>query len=173
MIQITVDPALWEAARQHLDERAEQVGFFLADWSPAERQFRIRGWQPVLDGAADVHGQLHVSLPDETRSAIIKWAWAEQACLIEAHSHGRWGPAAFSVYDLQNLGEWVPHLWWRLRGRPYAAIVTSARDLDALAWIDGPGEIEQVDGIAADVFFPATGATRLFSRRGDDGRESL
>ena len=108
MIQITVDPALWEAARQHLDERAEQVGFFLADWSPAERQFRIRRWQPVLDGAADVHGQLHVSLPDETRSAIIKWAWAEQACLIEAHSHGRWGPAAFSVYDQQEPRSGVP-----------------------------------------------------------------
>ncbi|MBV9451080.1 MAG: hypothetical protein JO345_34855 [Streptosporangiaceae bacterium] len=170
MIQITVEPGLWRTARQHLDQSAEQVGFFLASWSSADRQFRIRSWQPVLDGAADAHGQRHVSLPDETRSAIIKWAWAEQACLIEAHSHGRRGPAAFSRYDLQNLEEWVPHLWWRLRGRPYAAIVTSARDLDALAWIDGPGEIEPVGGITADVFFPATGATRLLSLRGDDGR---
>ena len=33
MIEIIVEAALWEAARQHLDERAEQVRFFLADWS--------------------------------------------------------------------------------------------------------------------------------------------
>jgi hypothetical protein len=166
MIQITIEPELWESARQHLDKRAEQVGFFLADWSPAARQFRIRAWRPIDDRAADVQGQLHVSLPDETRSAIIQWAWAEDACLIEAHSHGRWSPAAFSPYDLQNLGEWVPHLWWRLRGRPYAAIVTSARDLDALAWIDGPGAIEQVDGITAGAYFPSNGATGSFSVKG-------
>ena len=57
--------------------------------------------------------------------------------------------------------------------RPYAAIVTSARDLDALAWIDGPGEIEQVDGIAAERSSRQPGPPALFSRRGDDGRESL
>jgi hypothetical protein len=159
MIQITAEAGLWGTARQHLDERAERVGFFLADWSPVERRFMIRAWRPVLDGTADVHGEMHVSLPDEARAAVIKWAWAEGACLIEAHSHGRWSPAAFSLYDLRNLEEWVPHIWWRLRGRPYAAIVTSDHDLDALAWIDGPGETEQVDGIAADGFFPSTEAT--------------
>ena len=173
MIDIMVEAGLWEAARKHLDLRAEQVGFFLADWSPADRQFRIHAWRPIDDGPADSPRQLHVSLLDETRSAIIQWASAEDACLIEAHSHGRWSPAAFSQYDLQNLGEWVPHLWWRLRHRPYAAIVTSVRDLDALAWIDGPGEIEQVDGVSADVYLPSTRATRVFSRRGEDGRVPL
>ncbi len=173
MIKITVEAELWGAARKHLDVCAEQVGFFLADWSAADRQFRIRAWRPIDDGLAGSHGQLHVSLPDETRSAIIQWAFAENACLIEAHSHGRWGPAAFSGYDLQNLKEWVPHLWWRLRNRPYAAIVTSNRDLDALAWVDSPGEIEQVDGIAADTYYQATKATRSFYRRGEDGREPL
>lgn len=173
MIQITVESGLWEAARQHLDEHAEQVGFFLADWSPEERRFRIRAWRPIHDGAAEENGQLHVSLPDEMRSAIIQWAWADDACLIEAHSHGRWSPAAFSAYDLRNLEEWVPHLWWRLRGRPYAAIVTSARELDALAWINGPSEVEQVDGVAAGAYFPSTRATLSFNLRGENGRELL
>lgn len=76
MIDILVEAALWEAARNHLDKGAEQVGFFLADWSPADRQFRIRAWRPIDDGCADSPGQLHVSLPDETRSAIIQWACA-------------------------------------------------------------------------------------------------
>jgi hypothetical protein len=173
MIQINIEAGLWETARQHLNEGTEQVGFFLADWSPVERQFRIRAWRPIDSVTADGRDQLHVSLPDEARSAIIQWAWAQDACLIEAHSHGRWSPAAFSPYDLQNLGEWVPHLWWRLQGRPYAAIVTSTRDFDALAWIEDPAEIEQVDGIAADAHFPSTKATRSFRRRGENGRESL
>ena len=85
-----------------------------------------------------MHGHLHVSLPDETLAAIIQWACAEDACLIEAHSHGRWGPAAFSDYDLRNLESGFPTCGGACGRRPYAAIVTSARDLDALAWIDGP-----------------------------------
>lgn len=173
MVQIIADAEVWDAAREHLDTRAERVGFFLADWLPLERRFRVRGWRPIDDAAASGPGELHVSLPDETRSAVIQWAWAEDACLIEAHSHGRWSPAAFSLYDLRNLDQWVSHLWWRLRGRPYAAIVTSTVDLDALAWIDNPGKAEQIDGIVAAAFFPATKATRSFERKSNYGREPL
>lgn len=174
MIQITAEAALWKAARLHLDARAENVGFFLADWSASAGQFRIRDWRAVDGGPADPDGRLHVSLPDETRSAIIQWACAEDACLIEAHSHGRWRPAAFSDYDLRNLREWVPHLRWRLQRRPYAAIVTSDRDLDALAWIDDPSAFEQVDGIATGTYFPATRATLSFVvLKDENGRRAL
>ncbi len=174
MIQITAETTLWEAARTHLDARAENVAFFLADWSRPEGQCTIRAWRAVDDaGPAAADGHLHVSLPDETLAMIIQWACAEDACLIEAHSHGRWSPAAFSGYDLRNLEEWVPHLRWRLQRRPYAAIVTSHRDLDALAWIDDPRAAEQVDGITAGAYFPATRATRSFCWRDEDGREPL
>lgn len=173
MIQITADAALWKAARTHLDTRAENVAFFLADWSPPDRRFTIRTWRAIDADPVSPDGHLHVSLPDETLAAVIRWACAEDKCLIEAHSHGRWSPAAFSGYDLRNLEEWVPHLRWRLQRRPYAAIVTSHRDLDALAWIDDLGAAEQVDGIAADAYFQATGATRTFYQRDGDGRESL
>jgi hypothetical protein len=173
MVRITIDAELWQVARSHLDMRAERVGFFIADWSPVEHGFTVRGWRAIDDGATGRPDVLHVSLSDGTSAAVIQWASAENRCLIEAHSHGRWSPAAFSRFDLRNLDEWVPHLWWRLRGRPYAAIVTSTLDFDALAWIDGPGQAEQVDGVAADVFFPATRATRSREPRSDDGRESI
>lgn len=173
MIQITAEAALWDAARMHLDARAENVAFFLADWSPPDRQLAIRAWRAVDAGPTDPESLLHVSLPDETLAMVIQWASAEGACLIEAHSHGRWSPAAFSGYDLRNLDEWVPHLRWRLQKRPYAAIVTSHRDLDALAWIDDPKAAEQVAGITAGAYFPATRATRSFCRKDEDGREPL
>lgn len=173
MIQITAEAALWEAARMHLDARAENVAFFLADWSLPDRQLAIRAWRAVDAGPTDPESLLHVSLSDETLAMVIQWACAEGACLIEAHSHGRWSPAAFSGYDLRNLDEWVPHLRWRLQRRPYAAIVTSHRDLDALAWIDDPKAAEQVAGITAGAYFPATRATRSFCRKDEDGREPL
>jgi hypothetical protein len=173
MIQITTEAEVWETALKHLRTGAERAGFFVADWLPLERHFRVRGWRAADGTAAGGPRDLHVSLPDETRSAVIQWATAENACLIEAHSHGRWSPAAFSPYDLRNLDDWVPHLWWRLRGRPYAAIVTSSHDFDALAWIGNPGKAEQVDGIVAGAFFPATKATRSLQRRRNDGQEAL
>lgn len=174
MVQIAVDAELWNAVRQHLDLKAERLGFFTADWSPLTRDFTVRDWKPMAEQAAAVGpDELQVSLSDEARMAVIQWAAAEDACLIEVHSHGRRGPAAFSPFDLRNLADWVPHLRWRLRGRPYAAIVTSIHDLDALAWIDAVGEPVQVDGVAADVFFPATRETRSSQRRSNDGREPL
>lgn len=173
MIRISADPVLWATAREHLDVSAERVGFFLADWSPVESTFAVRSWRPIDDSATENRDILHVSLSDGTRSEVIQWAWAEGASLIEAHSHGSWTPAVFSRFDLSNLNEWVPHLWWRLGGRPYAAIVTSAFDFDGLAWISSPGDTEQVEGVSAGAFFRATGATRSRGRRSGDGRESL
>ncbi len=57
-------------------------------------------------------------------------------------------------------------MWWWLRGRPYAAIVTSTLDLDALARIENPDKAEQVDGVVADALFPATKATRFVRTEG-------
>ena len=165
MVTITMDVGLWQAARSHLDTSAERVGFFLADWSPLDRCFAVRHWRPILDGTAGFPDKIHVELSDDTQEAIIRWAWAEAGCLIEAHSHGNWSPAAFSQFDLRGLAEWVPHLWWRMRGRPYAAVVTSKIDFDALAWINGPAVAEQVDGVATDTYLAATKATLLLDAK--------
>jgi hypothetical protein len=159
MVRIGIGENLWGEARSHLDVGAERLGFFLADWSDAKRSFVVRSWRAVRDDASGRSDSLHISLSDELRAEIIQWAASEEACLIEAHSHGRWAPAAFSLYDLQHLEEWVSHLWWRLQRRPYAAIVTSTSDFDALAWIGSPLQSEQVIGLTADGFLPATGAT--------------
>jgi hypothetical protein len=86
-----------------------------------------------------------VTLTDRTRVETIRWSWDARASLIEAHSHGDTGTACFSASDLWGLKEWVPHLRWRLRGCPYAAIVTAGETFDAIAWIDGSDQPEQID----------------------------
>ena len=58
--------------------------------------------------------------------------------------------ASFSLSDISGLEQWVPHLWWRLRGRPYGAIVIDGETLDALAWIEGADEPEQVVSLVID-----------------------
>jgi len=144
----------------HLNDRAEAVGFFIADFDELARTFVLRAWRPVPDDGYDCQGAFHVRLSDNTQTEMIQWATAESACLVEAHSHGRLTPAAFSPTDLDGLSEWVPHCSWRLARRPYAAIVTADDCFDALAWIEGPRFAEQVATLAVGgVEFVATAAT--------------
>ncbi len=149
---------LYRSLRTHLAGRVEQVGFFLADYDDALRVFALREWRPMPPEAFEIQNSYHVTLRDEVRPKIIKWAWDAGACLVEAHSHGDRGVARFSPSDVWGFHEWVPHVRWRLRGRPYAAIVTASDTFDALAWIDGdPEQVERLE-VDGDIHF-ATGRT--------------
>jgi hypothetical protein len=44
----------------------------------------------------------------------------------------------------------VPHLWWRLGGRPYAALVFGAETFDGLAWNHSPADAVPVVSLAVD-----------------------
>jgi hypothetical protein len=144
---------LYRSAREHLRGHVEQVGFFLADFDTEGNAFILREWRPMPPEAFEFQSAYHVTLRDEMRPEIIKWAWDAGACLVEVHSHGDKGIAWFSPSDLYGFDEWVPHVRWRLRGRPYAAIVTAGDSFDALAWLDnekGPVQVTalEVDGVA-------------------------
>jgi hypothetical protein len=144
----TVD--LYRSFRSHLTGRTEEVGFFLADYDPGRRLFVLRDWRPIPPEGFETRSMFHVTLTDEAKVDVIKWAWDSGASLVEAHSHGDDGMAWFSPSDLSGLEEWVPHLAWRLRGQPYAAIVTVGDAFDALAWIDGADLPEQVDSLQVE-----------------------
>jgi hypothetical protein len=106
------------------------------------------------------------------RAEIIKWAWNSGSCLVEAHSHHFGDAACFSPSDMYGLREWVPHLWWRLRGRQYGAIVVDGETFDGLAWIDAADKPEQVISLTIDGSSPirATGRTlSKFTPRAEQG----
>jgi hypothetical protein len=146
-------------ALEHL-AGVEQVGFFLADWVPQERSFRISSWQPVTSSGYAIQTDYHVRLNDDAKAEMIRWAWDSDKCLIEAHSHGPRGRARFSPSDLAGFEEWVPHLWWRLQKRPYAAIVTQGETFDGWAWIENATDAEQVLALEApEATHRATGET--------------
>lgn len=151
----------YRTAMTHLAKRPEQVGFFLAVWQPARRALVIGDWRPLSAKDLEYRNEFHVSLKDHVRPRIIKWAWDSNASLVEAHSHGSFGIATFSPSDLSGFEEWVPHVRWRLRGAPYAAIVTGLEAFDGLSWIDSATDPEQLERIELDdgTSVEATGAT--------------
>ena len=76
----------------------------------------------------------YLELTDATRIGLIKRAHNMAASLVELHSHpGPW-PAAFSLSDRIGLKETVAHMRWRLKKRPYLAIVVAPSGFDALVW---------------------------------------
>lgn len=115
-----------------------------------DHSFECIDWFAVPKDGFVVRTDYHIELTDEVRATIIKRAHDLEACLVEFHSHlGPWR-AEFSPSDRIGLEEFVPHVRWRLRGRPYLAVVVTPAEFDALAWIDGSGVPSRLDGIRVD-----------------------
>jgi hypothetical protein len=77
-----------------------------------------------------------LELTDETRATVIKRAHDLSASVIEIHSHPSQLNAAFSESDIRGFHEFVPHMLWRMKKRPYAAIVVARNSYDSLAWFE-------------------------------------
>ena len=157
-----------------LKENAENVAFLFTDAEVVEDSvvFQESGLYLVQPDEFLIQSGYHVSLTDECLAKVIKMAWDRQSSLVEFHSHpsGRL-PAEFSHSDLHGFQDFVPHIQWRLKERPFAAVVVAPMSFDAMVWTDretspGPLDALEVDG---DRHAP-TGIT-LSNLRGRHGRE--
>src|SRR5207249_4867030 len=111
----------------------EQAAFLYA--TATDGRFQVTGWEPVLPEDFTIQTSFHIELSDPLRAWVIKRAHDLNASLVEIHSHlGPWA-AQFSPSDLAGFEEWVPHVRWRLKGRPYGAFVVTRLNFDGLAWI--------------------------------------
>ncbi len=141
--------------RSHLltsDSESEQAGFIFARRAPVgeDEVFDFLEWFPVPPDGFLVQSDLHFELTDLTRAGVIKRAHDLEASIVEFHTHSGPWPAQFSPSDLLGLGEFVPHVWWRLKGRPYLAVVMTETDYDGLAWIKDAKIAQRIDGIDVD-----------------------
>lgn len=133
------------------DTSNEQAAFLFARASDTDRGVALDVIDSAKLAAADfaVQAPDYLELADATRARLIKRAHDLDASLVEMHSHpGPWD-AAFSPSDLRGLSETVPHMWWRLNKRPYAAIVIAPSGFDAMVWLDGPRSPQELDSLAA------------------------
>jgi hypothetical protein len=153
-IRLEFGDAAYEGLIQHLLPRGsarEQAAFLFARYDGSADQARftvseMRKLEPV-DFACQMGDYLE--LADAARASVIKRAHDLGASLVEVHSHlGPW-PAGFSPSDRSGLRETVPHMWWRLKKRPYLAIVVAASGFDALVWIDNPHVPRALDALVA------------------------
>lgn len=170
-LELTDD--MYDTLRGHLLRgRDEQVAFIFAESidSDGAVSFGARDLYLVPRDGFLVQGPYHVSLTDDAQAKIIKMAWDKRLALVEAHSHpfADW-PTQFSPSDLLGLGEFVPHVRWRLRGMPYLALVMGTSDFDALVWRNSSPEPLTVIQVGDRVIQP-TGLTLRELQQERDGR---
>ena len=118
------------------DTKKEQAAFLFCTTVSDDDSLVFEAMDHALLSPTDFAAQYcdYIELTDETRISLIKRAHNLNASLVEMRSHpGPW-PAAFSFSDRNGLRETVPHMRWRLRKRPYMAIVVAPSGYDALVW---------------------------------------
>ncbi len=142
---LELERGLADALRLHLlpeRPRAEEAAFVFAQQvGGRDDELVLRGVDLELLAPDDFSlRSIHaLELRDSTRARVIKRAHDLAATLVELHSHPFPYPAEFSPTDRSGLDEVVPHVRWRLRGRPYVAIVAAPDSFDALVW-RGPND---------------------------------
>jgi hypothetical protein len=147
-----------------LQNDTEQVAIVFAAVEASENAIVFGAKDAYLATPDDfeIHSEFHVELTDEARARIIKRAWDTGTSPVEFHSHPRdyWG-AMFSPSDMYGFSDYVPHCRWRLRGRPYLAVVVTPAGLDALAWTGADGKPVSLDAIrpAGGAAIPPTNQT--------------
>jgi hypothetical protein len=151
---LKIDDARYDDLIAHLlppDLVQEQAAFLCvrAARSPAQIVLDVVEAAKLGPGDFIVHEDDYLEMTDETRARLIKRAHDLESSLVELHSHAGPWPAAFSDADRAGLRETVPHMWWRLRKRPYLAIVVARSGFDALLWLDNPKVPRPLDGVLA------------------------
>ena len=126
-----------EIMRHLLRGPEEQAAFVFAEMGTEEGALRFTAVEYYLARPEDFEYQsdYHITLTDEALGRLIKMAWDRQSALVELHSHPD-SPffIGFSPSDMSGFEEVVPHVRWRLRGKPYLAIVVGPEGFDALVW---------------------------------------
>ncbi len=124
-----------------LNTTSEQAAFAYAtaDYINEVLYISFIDWELIDKKDFTYYTDFHLELSHEKQAQIIKKAHDLKASIVEWHSHPFYGPAMFSTSDLLGFKEFVPHVMWRLDGRPYSAVVVTPNDLDALVWINNSG----------------------------------
>jgi hypothetical protein len=167
---IRMDSAVADELWRHLvagERGVEEVAFLFASFSREHSVFHVMEQFLVPPTGFAFSSRWHFEISDETRGMVIKRAHDLGLSLIEVHSHDDPDPPQFSPTDFLGFAEFVPHVWWRLRGRPYAAVVIAPGGLDGLAWTDGPETSVALAGIeVSGQLRPASGlsGTKLGGR---------
>lgn len=156
LITLELPAKVYGDLRAHLlpgDSDVEQAAFVYARTERDANDgvaFRFVDHELIRPTGFAIQHSYHLELGDEQRAAVIKRAHDLNASIVEFHSHPGPFPACFSPSDLYGFKDFVPHVWWRLKNRPYLAVVVASTGFDALAWVNSPSAPEAVDSIVME-----------------------
>lgn len=163
---IELSDAAWRELRNHLlppHSQIEEGAFLLArhELQPGNN-IVFRHIETILLGREHYVSQEHdyLELTDGARAHLIKRAHDLDASLIEFHSHPGPYPACFSPADMHGFSEFVPHVLWRLKQRPYAAVVVAPSGFDGLMWappVSSPIALDRLS--VGEKIYASTGLT--------------
>ena len=159
-MSVRLSPEQFHDLRAHLFAgKVEQAGFGYGLWTPHSSggEFAISSIELIAPEDLAFQSGYHIELGREAQARIIKTAFTKREGLVEFHSHRTAQPACFSPSDFRGFEEFVPHVRWRLAGRPYAAIVFHMSSVDGLVWLDDkPVQLDHIHSSATESE-PATG----------------
>lgn len=164
-----VHAALWAHLMDQSPFEEAAFSYMREDSLKEADAYQYIEWYPVPPSGFTSRSGFHLELTDDTRALVIKRAHDLGASLVEFHSHtGHW-PPAFSPSDLAGFREFVPHVWWRLKRRPYLAVVVGHSGFDGLAWVTDAHRPARLGGIRVngELLMP-TGLSSLSMEPNDD-----
>lgn len=149
-VTISIPEDLYDRLQAHLlppDSPDEQAAFLFARATTIHIGCRFEVIDHVLveQEGIEYHPSGYLELADTTRAWVVKKAHDLGTSLIEMHSHRFPFPAIFSPTDITGLREFVPHMWWRLKGKPYLALVVAPDSFDAFAWLTHPKKPKSIN----------------------------
>jgi hypothetical protein len=123
--------------RAHLMAAAprEQAAFIYFATDDLAGAFHVKAIELLTEHDFVAQFEDYLEITDEARQRMIRTAHENQFGVVEFHSHPFHLAAQFSHADYMGLQETVPHMLWRLKGRPYGAVVVGPDDFDGLIWL--------------------------------------
>lgn len=132
--------------------KLEESAFLFVDITldGSKVDFIYRDSYYVLESDYVFRSGFHLELKDSVRAMVIKKAHDLKCCIVESHSHINQGIAEFSYSDWTGFDDFVPHVQWRLKGKPYISLVFTRRNFDALVWFKENQHPVALKGIRVD-----------------------
>jgi len=151
--KLIIPKPIYNDLKSHLlpyRQENEEAAFLFADSLQLDDRIILRFKELYKASPQDflTRSSYHFELADEVRAKLIKKAHDLNASIIEFHSHLDPKFMQFSATDLMGFKEFVPHVLWRLKGRPYCAVVVTEKGFDALVWlkdIDNPTSLDVIE----------------------------
>lgn len=130
----------------------EECAFLFVDaiFNESKVEFIYKDSYCLMDSDYKFRSGFHFELKDSTKAMIIKKSHDLGCCIVEAHSHNEQRKAEFSSSDWSGFNDFVPHVLWRLKGKPYLSLVFTLRNFDAIVWVKDFRNPTYLNGIQVD-----------------------